>query len=472
MRYSYYYFLLPILLFVLQAVYTLNSMNQIRVEELDETVRNVFWLQNSMVFSSISRDQGWYAQLLVLYNIFGFDLFLAKYYRLFLHLLSLISLAWILKKYLGAKLAWLPLLTIGLSPTILYFTLLGNPYGIDFQFLPILIYLTSSLDYRKKVLFIFKQLLFWVLLMIAWLSYPVLLFYYPVLMFFNVKILFNNIKILKLRKIYLILSVAFFLLPLILLILFIKKENGLFSTSYIFSGAGEFSPTLGTIAGEFKHNFYNLFIASKGYYMELSKVEFSDFYPILLIPFLVFFAVKLFKKYRKLRIYVLLVLFTLLTNAFFGNMTANLENGLRRSTPLIASFYFFFILGCFFIGKEKNIFKRAVFISVILLLPLHHIIAYPINLSFLDKSREFSEKIWFVQKTTPRQSFKMYLDTIKHEDLNVYCLNQKDSSLPCRYDLLFAAVSGACKWNNLKCKKINVFHPEKNSLEALSIHSK
>src|SRR3989344_5622438 len=109
MRKDLLYLLIPLSLFILQAILTFNSFGQIRYEELAESVRNPFWLSGRSIYDGVSSNVGWYGTNLIIYNIFGFDLHSAKYFRLFLSLVSLFCLGNILKRYLGKKMAILPL---------------------------------------------------------------------------------------------------------------------------------------------------------------------------------------------------------------------------------------------------------------------------------------------------------------------------------------------------------------------------
>ena len=64
------YWIICCLIFGGQLIYTLRSFNKIRLEELSESVRNVFWLQNRVLYDGISSNVGWYGTLLIIYNIF------------------------------------------------------------------------------------------------------------------------------------------------------------------------------------------------------------------------------------------------------------------------------------------------------------------------------------------------------------------------------------------------------------------
>jgi len=78
---------------IAQIIFTLNSTDQIRYEELAESVRNVFWLQNHTLYDGVSSNIGWYGSLLIVYKLFGFSLNTAKFVRLFLAIIALICIA-------------------------------------------------------------------------------------------------------------------------------------------------------------------------------------------------------------------------------------------------------------------------------------------------------------------------------------------------------------------------------------------
>ena len=177
-----WYWLLIIFIGLFQLVYTLRSTNKIRLEELAESVRNVYWLQNRTIYDGISSNVGWYGTLLIIYNLFGFTLFTAKYFRVFLHFVSLLCLGLIFDKYFEKKRSWLSLIVIGLSPALLYFNALQTSFGVDLQYFPICLYLLLTLDFAQPVRAGIKQFFLGLLMMIAAMSYPTFLAYIPVML--------------------------------------------------------------------------------------------------------------------------------------------------------------------------------------------------------------------------------------------------------------------------------------------------
>src|SRR3990167_8315260 len=178
------YWFIPVGLFLFQLVLTLRSMNQIRFEELMESVTSVYWFAHRSVFYGAYTNVGWYAILLFIYKLFGFTLFTAKYYRLILHLVALFSLAALLRKYLGEKKALIPLIVIALSPTVLFFNTLQATFGTDLQYFPILLYWVDRFTFKKTLMEGAKQFFAGAFAMIALMSYPTFVYFLPVLFLF------------------------------------------------------------------------------------------------------------------------------------------------------------------------------------------------------------------------------------------------------------------------------------------------
>lgn len=447
----FWYWLIVASLFLLQVVFTQNSLNQIRYEELAESVRNVFWLENGLIYDGISSNVGWYGTLLLLYKTFGFTLFAAKYFRLALHMISLICLAALLVKLLGKKYAWMPLLTIGLSPTLLYFNVLQTSYGIDLQYLPIALFLLTSLDFAKKRIEVLKQALAWVVAMVAWLSYPPFAYYLPGL----VLLYLWKIR----RRIFpaSLIGLAAFLLPL-LIILFVGNRELLWydpiTQGGLFRGAGIFYLDFQTFAFNFQRTLGDLFVRGASYNFELASAEFSKLFPVLSIILAVLIGAVLFLR-NSFRFVITLIFITFALN--FISLTFTFDPtglpGLRRATPLLAALYALFALGWYTTVKQKNIGVQLKYtlIVIFLLLPLHHLLSLPFNLSGLKAPSVFRESRWFNTELDPEGSLKALTETAKKEKLSLKCSSDVSS---CRYAEVYSAVQGSCLWNKISCRKI------------------
>ena len=135
---------IPALLCLLQAWQIDAAWERLFYEEIAESIRNVYWLEEREIYDGVSSNIGWYGLLLSIYKTLGFSVYTAKAVRLCLYGLAIFSLAWSLIHCLGAKKAVLPLLAIGLSPTWLYFNTYQTTYGLDLTYGAILIPLLIS----------------------------------------------------------------------------------------------------------------------------------------------------------------------------------------------------------------------------------------------------------------------------------------------------------------------------------------
>lgn len=444
------YWSIPIILFITQLFFTINSTNQIRYEELAESVRNVYWLQNRTIYDGVSSNIGWYGTLLVLYNIFGFALNEAKIFRLVLQFISLFCLAAFLKKYLGEKIAWLPFLTIGLSPTLLYFNTLQTSYGMDLQYLPIILYLISS--FKNHRLNIVKQFSLGLLVMVAWMSYPTMIFYFPALLVYYFYQTRQNL-------ISLAGALAGFLLPLMVAMLYLKDWNLLLFDekvkSGIFRGAGQFYLSWSNFWFNFSHTLNDLFISANSYYFEINWVEFSQFLPLLTFLIVIVFSIAITFKIKTYRFYLLSIWLVFIFTIIVSNLTFDPSGfpGLRRSTPVLTAFYSLYTFCWFVVQKRKwsNVVLRQTLIVILLFLPLHHAVAYPINLSNIKNPSNYQYKHIFSLTDTPNQSLDLLINSIQKEDLKFACKDKSDRIITCRYVEGYAAVAGFCLWNHLDC---------------------
>ncbi|HUP42445.1 MAG TPA: hypothetical protein VM599_04480, partial [Thermoanaerobaculia bacterium] len=181
------YWLLPALLSGVQALWIAHSARLLRFEEVAEAVRNVYWLEHRALYDGISTNVGWYGLLLGAYRLFGFSPFTARWVRLGLHAGALLCLAWVLRRGFGRTLgpgrAAVPLLAVGLSPSMLFLNTLETSFGSDLLFLPYLLALLAALPVAgggaRRGLDWAARAAFGALAMVAWMSYPVFAFYLP-----------------------------------------------------------------------------------------------------------------------------------------------------------------------------------------------------------------------------------------------------------------------------------------------------
>ena len=472
------YWACPLILFFLQVLYTQNSFTQIRYEELAESVRNVYWFQNRAIYDGVSSNIGWQIVLVFVYNIFGFTLNTAKYVRLAIQLISLFCLAAVLKKYLGEKKAWIPLIIIGLSPTLLFYNSL-SVYGFELQYFPIIIYLITSLDIEKKKQLLLKEFCLGIVSMIACMTYPSFIFYLPSAFLLYIWIFLKqlkkkNISILILNLVF---TFCFFLLPLVSAFFFLKNRSILFydpiAKSGIFRGAGKIHPDIGIFFQNVKNLLTDLFGNGISYYYEVYKPDFSDFYPIITILFVIILSSVLFIKIKRYRFVLALVWISLLINLIVANNTYDPSTvlGMRRNTGIVVAIYILIVIVWDFINRTKWPLQsfKIILISVLLLIPLHHIIVYPINYSHLTDLSPYRSGLWFSLASTPAESIEIIVQNTMRQDLKLACKDDEGNLAYCRYPEIYAAVAGSCLWNRRTCKNILGYDNKTKTYIPLSI---
>ena len=464
------YWLFVLLVFTAQIVFTFKSTNKIRLEELAESVRNVFWLQKRTIYDGISSNVGWYGTLLVLYNIFGFWLFEAKHYRLVIHLIALLCSAKLLKKYLGEKKAALLLLIIGFSPTLLYFNTLQTSFGLDLQYFPILLYLVLSIDFSKPAAAFIKQFILWSLAMVASMSYPTFLAYLPVLLIIYLHSLFKSRKGKSLWFVgkNCLISLASFCLPIVIVFNYLLNPQLLIYDNHVKSGL--FRGGGGKVASSFfeiKNNVYSgskevlkdLFLFPDSYYFEsdIVRSEFSHQWLKWIVIFILLASIWLVLKNKKARWPIILSWFLMGLSLVVGNVTGDLP-GIRRSTGVLAGFYaaaalvWKYMTAKHFLGKWLN-FSVAL---CLFLIAVHHIKVYPNNLlAFNLPSRHAADSCFNKIPGDPDKSFNYYLKKVR-QGWKIYNPGEDDheNNYVCRLHAVYSTTAGACFWNHLNCPPI------------------
>lgn len=451
-----------ILLFTAQLLFILNSQTQIRYEDLAESVRNVFWLEQGLVYDGVSSNVGWYGTLLLIYKLFGFYLHGAQFFKLVLYSISMLCLGLLLRKYV--KHFWLPWLMIGLSPTLLYYTTSQTSHGIDLLYFPIVLFLVLG------GLGELGRLGGWMVAMWAWMSYPTFIFYLPALIFFHLR----GGK-LQLHLGGVLIRLVAFLTPLALVFFLVQNRSLLLYdpqiNSGIFRGAGGIDLSL----DNFSHNLgglvTDLFSSGKSYHFEVNQAEFSLFFPALALVFVVGISLRGFKynNYNYYKHYTILALVLLAAVLVVSSLTLDPSGhpGIRRYTPALAAFYGLFVIAWGWTeGREiRGIWGIRVILGLLL---IHHLVVFPINLAHLKDLSPNKEPLWFSRLESPQKSFDSLVETVQKEDLKLVCLDQSNKPFYCRISEVYAAVAGACLWNNLECNQILGSNPKMGQLIPLS----
>lgn len=432
-------FLIPFLLFIAQVVFTTASMSQIRWEEAGTALRKPYWVANREINSGIDSNIGFDLVLNAVYSLIGVDLFTAKFVRLAIQAISLFSLAYILRKYLGEKLSIVPLITIGLSPTLLFFVSFQQQYGLDLQFLPIILFcLISPIRLIRPI--------GWALAMAAWMSYPTFVFYLPFLVWVSFR---------KIRGVgEMGLSIIAFLLPLVLGFVWIQNRQLLIfdpnTETGIFRGGGGNFFQQGSLDLNLSNLFSDLFSKGVSYNFDIASSEFSYAFPILALALVFFISFRLLK-YNNYKSYILPAFLVMILNLAVYLATSDPTGmpGIRRATASLAAFYALFTISWHYVNKST-----VIGMGILLLLPIHHILVYYPNLEGLKIPSKYQDAIIFSDPNlTPVSQYQNWIKKIQKESVYLSCQDSQFGG-SCKYSDLYSVMASACYWNNIKCHEI------------------
>lgn len=458
------YWLLPLLSWLIYMWYMSRTMNQIRYEELAETIRNVYWFKQGKIYDYISHNIGMYWVLLQWYKLVGFSLFAGKWLFLGVALMSNYALAGILKKLAEYKWVVIPMLTILLSPTRMYFTAMQVQYGIDLLYLPILIFLLMLVFHKNKTLAHISNLLFWFVLVVATFSYSVFMFYVPILVVTYGGLIYKR----KISKDFLLSALGGIFLSLMPLWSLIEKYELLnfYARMLTAMQTTPYSPTIEgvmtnmtTLAGDFlyKANSYNY---------ELFQVDFSYFLPIITLVGVLWVGLKMWQE--RLNRNILLVLAAIVVFNLYVVVIKNApitNPGMRRLTPLLFSIYTLYALSWISLPKLKMISKKTkqVLLGLLLILPAHHLLVLPQNMITATDASRYEYQHWFMtdKVDSPKAIIDRHVDEIRDKDLYFTCESfEGQATYKCRYPEVYSAIKLQCELNGLKCGRVWGYDPK------------
>lgn len=479
------YWLIPLGLVALQWVATSTSMRNIRYEELAESVRNVYWLDHRLLYDGISSNVGWYGTLLIVYKLFGFSLFKARCVRLVLHLVGLFCVANLLRRVMGVRVAGVPLLVIGLSPTLLYFNTMQTSYGVDLPYAAICLWLLYWIRFCS-IADAFKCFAFGTIAMVAAMSYPTFLLYLPSLVLIGVWHWRNNsAAVINRSKItYLLSSIAGFVLPLFVSIFFLQSARLLIHDPVTGAGLFRGGGHLGFDGSSFRQSlmtcFRDLLAKGNSYYFDVTQPEFSGAGAISSLVCIALASIYLIAT-RRINLFVGgAIVLTLLISLILPNLDVGGAAGIRRCTGLLAAFYALFatVWNYFTQNNFRSVWLRRCGILLCLLLPLSHTLKYRALLSDIAQPNPELEQtgftidqtptgpnisflpgasvIWFSAKSNPVESLAYFLDLTQAGE-PLQCLDEQNRPGPCRYAEIYAAIAGYRSWNRLPEKEIRAW---------------
>ncbi len=541
------YWLLPIVMFIPQVFMTLHTANQFRFEELIESVQSVYWFDHRIIISGLHVNVGWYAFLLLLYKLFGFSLYTGRIAYLVVNFVGLFALAILLRRFFDVKIASLLLCTIAFCPTLLFITALSMHWAMTIYLMIIIVLLLVVLDFKKRKLSLLITSVIFLLMMICWFFYQAVVFYLPSLFLFylwKMRMSSRAQTITSVRGdlphrdkkiavsaqynrpprndtlLYLAVAAVFFLLPVVMLFLYIKNTQMLIfdpqTGSGLFRGGGTFTLSDRIFSSSWSDFLRDFFVKGVSHHFEVAKADFSDVYPILTLIFVFGVCIKLLRDSRY-KLYVGLAFLVICFDAVIFSTTSDLGlPGMKRVTPLLVSIYFLWVVVWHYFthpapsvipvlhhevdsplgGKtgiqngigsripvrddKKQIAtssqrarprndKRVIGIYLVLsLFTLHHLFVYPQNLAHIADPSPFKVADWFDEQY-PEKSIDTFVSMAQKKDLKLDCRPITEKFGACTYDFIYPAVAGSCTWNNKHCHKILGYDTKTQTFIPLSI---
>jgi hypothetical protein len=453
------FWLVPLALAAVQWRLSTLSTHQIRYEELAESVRNVFWLDNRLVYDGISSNVGWYGTLLASYKIVGFSLATAKYVRVVLSLIGLVCVADLLRRGLDMRRAIVPLVVFGLSPTLLYLNTLQTSYGVDLPYAAICLWLVLSV--RRGAIDLAKLFACGVLAMTAAMSYPTFMLYLPSLVlvwiWWTGHDAARSAKGMAAQALAGVLGLA---LPLGLAFIWLRNPGLLVydaaTHAGLFRGGARIgldwtvlTQSIGTVFGD-------LFGHGQSYYFEVTRPDYAG--PLAILGLIGVLATAVYLGVTKPADRMLLAAAGLLLvlSLIVPNLSIGGPPGIRRCTGLVAAVFVTYALAWrFFATMPRNGALRWAGLAICLLAPLDSALKLPSLQDDALADSAYKDGEWFAIESTPAQSLARLLAQLDQGQGLACPVDQERRILPCRYQEIYAAMAGSRRWNRLPPKDIS-----------------
>ena len=369
-------------------------------------------------------------------------------------LVSLICLAEVLRRALGKRVALIPLVAMGLSPTLLYLNSIQTSYGIDLQYLPICLLMIVMNRYDASMIGYALSALLGITTMIACMSFPTPVLLLPALAAFVLLKIWRgeggapaHSRGLAIHAVCLLLGL---IAPFAFALLWLENPGTFLydpaTNAGIFRGGGASIVGAEAFMAGLKTTLRDLLVEGGSYHFELRHGEFSwaGIAPLL---FVLAASAALLARDRELRPAVLvcwgIIALSLALPCFAGGCP-----GLRRCTGTLVGYYALYALVWRCLDTFRPSHPRWAWagIAICLLLPLHSVMTLPANCASAAYPSLFRENVWLGVKDTPEESVDFLLSrTEKGEPLVL--LDDKREVKPCRYAEIYATLSGWRRWN-------------------------
>jgi len=466
-----------VFLFLVQAWQTHAFWHRLVLEDAAESLRAPYWfVAERTVYNGVACDLPYYVALSLAYKIFGFSVYMAKILRLGLHAFSLLALAELLRRWLGARQALVPLAAAGLSPTWLYLNTNQVQLGIDLQLMPILMLGALLLPLSGHPARCFLSMMAWAaLFLICAMIFPSSVFYGPVMAAFLLgRWLWQPARIgwgwlLGGALLGAVLPIAASLLALKdpqLLIYDPVTKAGLFR-----GGGGGFSLDPKAFAESAVVVLQDLFIEGTSYNFDLPYAEFSSWISRISFTLLMMGAILWpllnGRNSNRTQNWVGAWLLGSLLFLFCAPQLLHKFPGLRRTTGALFAYYgllSFIWAGCRTWPRAPAF--RAVLGIAILGSLFGNAQTLGLNAAEARISAQAKNLSWFHVRANPEDSL-LYWEEATRKGAALRCEEFNFSS--CRYAEIFGAIQGYRYWNHLPSSPIIAWDPLQQRYRQIDI---
>jgi len=456
------YWCLPLVLAAALWQLSLASGHAIRHEEVVESVRNVLWLDDRLIYDGVYSNVGWYATLLVCYKLFGFSLTTAKVVRLALYVAGLYASAIVLRRYMGTRSAAVPLILLGASPTVLYFGSQQTSFGLDVSYAGICLALVLWIHPRDRPLgFCAKSFLSGTIAMLTAMSYPTFLVYLPSLAIITVWHLVRERRAMSPATPGMswwpcaVASGVGSVVPLVAALLYVRSPQVLLldpeTGAGLFRGGGQLGWNAQLAWQSLVSTLQDLFVQGRSYYYSVRQPDFSGLLPSVACVVVIAAAVGLtVRRVIPARLALAVALLAVLSLAV-PTLAIDRAPGIRRSTGLLTAFSAAFALvwQSSSTGAIRRMWLRWPVVGACVLLPLLHVWRVPSLAADLARPDAYGNRDWFAVAGTPDASLQVLRRQLSDGRPLACPQDGRGGYVPCRYQEVYAALEGFRRWNRL-----------------------
>ena len=453
-----------VLLLTVQALFSAATFHQLKYEEVYESIRNVYWFEDHLIYEACG-NIGFYFTLLLFYKTFGFSMFAAKYFLFAFQSLSFLASAALLRRFMTAREALVPLLVIGLSPTGLYFGTKQVPFNISALYAPIVLFLLVNVRFKLRFKPLVCSFLLWTLSMLAALSYPTFLLCLPFLALYYAVRFFKTTHgdSVRLAAVYTAVATLGLCLPMAGGFFWLRNSD-VFREVIFRGGSHGFTSNVNRILHSLSVVTSDLFQRGNSYYFELPAAEFASIPARIALGFVLIYSIALLFLRSRLLLPIALTLGLMLFNYFFPASGGGYP-GMRRHLVVLIAFYLLFALVWYDLSNNLRLKSalRTCGKCLCSLLLLAHVVSLHPNYNEVKRPARSARVGWFWAGSTSDEGLAHWLAATERGKV----LWKKPSD---RYNYaeIYSALAGYRRWNNLTPVPIYAYDDSKRKVIRLS----